>query len=159
LVILVTVSSNGGKYTGLCILLFGSYTSAPLLIAWLSGNTPGKSSALPALRSIYTKAESHAEPGKRSLVIGVNGCGNLAGVIGAQLYKKRYSPRFLVPFYVTLGFVIFSMVGFLSYRFVLRAVNRDKARKVRGWTDEQIENERTSSERYADKKYIFVYGL
>jgi hypothetical protein len=107
----------------------------------------------------FYKAENHAEPGKRSLVIGVNGCGNLAGVIGAQLYKERYSPRFLVPFYVTLGFVFFSMVGFLSYRFVLRAVNRDKARKVRGWTEEQIENERTSSERYADKKYIFVYGL
>lgn len=51
------------------------------------------------------------------------------------------------------------MVGFLSYRFVLRAVNRDKARKVRGWTEEQIENERTSLERYADKKFTFVYGL
>lgn len=51
------------------------------------------------------------------------------------------------------------MVGFLSYRFVLRAVNNDKDRKVRGWTEEQIENERTSPERYADKKFTFVYGL
>ncbi|KAH8693868.1 major facilitator superfamily transporter [Talaromyces proteolyticus] len=139
LVVLVTVSNNGGKYTGLCILLFGSYTSAPLIIAWLSGNTP--------------------EPGKRSLVIGVNGCGNLAGVVGAQLYRAEYAPKFLVPFFVTLCFVFVAMLGFLSYRFVLRAVNQVKARKVQGWTDQQIENERTSSERYADKKYTFVYGL
>jgi hypothetical protein len=33
-------STSGSKYAGLCVLLFGSYTTAPLLIAWLSGNTP-----------------------------------------------------------------------------------------------------------------------
>lgn len=41
LVIVVTTGSNGGKYAGLCILLFGSYISPPLTAAWLSGNTPG----------------------------------------------------------------------------------------------------------------------
>lgn len=99
------------------------------------------------------------EPGKRSLAIGVNGCGNLAGVIGAQLFRAQYAPRFLLPFYVTLGLTIFSMAGFLSYRFVLRAVNRRKARKIQGWSKQQLNDERTSSKRYADKKYIFVYGL
>ncbi|KAL1979576.1 hypothetical protein VTN96DRAFT_5549 [Rasamsonia emersonii] len=139
LVVLVTVQHNGAKYAGLCILLLGSYTSAPLVVAWLSGNTP--------------------EPGKRSFVIGVNGCGNLAGVIGAQLFRAQYAPRFLLPFYVTLGLTIFSMAGFLSYRFVLRAVNRRKARKIQGWNEQQLDDERRSSKRYADKKYIFVYGL
>lgn len=42
LVVTVTVNSNGGKYAGLCVLLFGSYISAPLTVAWLAGNTPGK---------------------------------------------------------------------------------------------------------------------
>lgn len=42
LVVLVTVQHNGAKYAGLCILLSGSYTSAPLIVAWLSGNTPGE---------------------------------------------------------------------------------------------------------------------
>lgn len=42
LIITVTVKGHGGKYAGLCILLFGSYVSAPLTVAWLSGNTPGK---------------------------------------------------------------------------------------------------------------------
>lgn len=42
LIITVTVKGHGGKYAGLCILLFGSYVSAPLTVAWLSGNTPGE---------------------------------------------------------------------------------------------------------------------
>ena len=42
LIVTVTVNSNGGKYAGLCILLLGSYISAPLTVAWLSGNTPGR---------------------------------------------------------------------------------------------------------------------
>lgn len=41
LIVTVTVSSNGGKYAGLCVLLFGSYISSPLTVAWLAGNTPG----------------------------------------------------------------------------------------------------------------------
>ena len=41
LIVTVTVQSNGAKYAGLCILLFGSYVSAPLTVAWLSNNTPG----------------------------------------------------------------------------------------------------------------------
>ncbi len=44
LIVTVTVKAHGGKYAGLCILLFGSYISAPLTVAWLSGNTPGKNS-------------------------------------------------------------------------------------------------------------------
>jgi dolichol kinase len=45
LVITVTTETLGVKYAGLCILLFGSYVSAPLTMAWLSGNTPGTTSS------------------------------------------------------------------------------------------------------------------
>jgi predicted MFS family arabinose efflux permease len=76
LIITVTAHSHGAKYAGLCILLFGSYVSAPLTVAWLSGNTP--------------------EPGKRALVLGVNGFGNLSGVIGAQLFRASYAPGYLM---------------------------------------------------------------
>jgi hypothetical protein len=72
----VTAKTHGAKYAGLCILLFGSYVSAPLTVAWLSGNTP--------------------EPGKRALVLGVNGFGNLSGVIGSQLFRKSYAPDYLM---------------------------------------------------------------
>ena len=42
LILTVTIDHNSGKYAGLCILLFGCYVSAPLTVAWLAGNTPGK---------------------------------------------------------------------------------------------------------------------
>jgi MFS family permease len=72
LVAVVTASTNAAKYAALCVLLFGSYVPPPLTVAWLSGNTPA--------------------PGKRALVLGVNGWGNLAGVIGSQLYRPEHAP-------------------------------------------------------------------
>ncbi|KAH8626263.1 hypothetical protein IG631_18281 [Alternaria alternata] len=139
LIITVTAPSHHAQYAGLCILLFGSYISAPLTVAWLSGNNP--------------------EPGKRSLVLGVNGFGNLAGVIGSQLYKKRYAPRYLTPFYATLGFVAAALIGYTAYRFILKAVNRRKMIWAEGRSAEQIEAERLDSTRYADAKMSFLYGL
>ncbi|KAK1540344.1 major facilitator superfamily transporter [Colletotrichum paranaense] len=139
LVATVTVESNGGKYAALCVLLLGSYVAAPLTVAWLSGNTP--------------------EPGKRSLILGLNGFGNLSGVIGAQLYRDRYKPGYKIPFYVTLGFVAVSLLGYLSYRLTLAAVNRRKLEIMRQKTADEIERERLDNTRYADKKWTFIYGL
>jgi hypothetical protein len=139
LVITVTVPSHGAQYAGLCILLFGSYISAPLTVAWLSGNNP--------------------EPGKRSLVLGVNGFGNLAGVIGSQLYRKKYAPRYLIPFYATLGFVAAALLGYTAYRFILKAVNARKMAWARGKSAEEVEAERLDTMRYADAKMSFLYGL
>jgi hypothetical protein len=42
LILTVTTESAKAKYAGLCILLFGCYVSAPLTVAWLAGNTPGR---------------------------------------------------------------------------------------------------------------------
>ncbi|EDU43685.1 allantoate transport protein [Pyrenophora tritici-repentis Pt-1C-BFP] len=141
LIITVTTLSHGAQYAGLCILLFGSYISAPLTLAWLSGNNP-----VP-------------EPGKRSVVVGVNGFGNFAGVIGSQLYKKRYAPRYLTPFYATLGFVVAALVGYIAYKFILKAVNAKKLQMASGKTAEQAEAERLDGTRYADAKWTFLYGL
>ncbi|GKT52348.1 major facilitator-type transporter hxnP [Colletotrichum spaethianum] len=139
LIATVTVESSGGKYAALCVLLLGSYVAAPLTVAWLSGNTP--------------------EPGKRSLVLGLNGFGNIAGVIGAQLYRAKYKPDYKIPFYITLGFVAVALVGYLSYRFTLAAVNRRKLEIMRHKSQEDIEKERVDGTRYADKKWTFIYGL
>ncbi|KAK1574748.1 major facilitator superfamily transporter [Colletotrichum navitas] len=139
LIATVTVESSGGKYAALCVLLLGSYVAAPLTVAWLSGNTP--------------------EPGKRSLVLGLNGFGNIAGVIGAQLYRAKYKPDYKVPFYITLGFVAVALMGYLSYRLTLAAVNQRKLEIMRHKSQEEIEKERTDGTRYADKKWTFIYGL
>ncbi|KAI4934826.1 hypothetical protein J4E85_002686 [Alternaria conjuncta] len=139
LIITVTAPTHPAQYAGLCILLSGSYISAPLTVAWLSGNNP--------------------EPGKRSLVLGVNGFGNLAGVVGAQLYKKKYAPRYLVPFYGTLGFVVAALLGYTAYRFILVKVNRRKVAWRRGKSVQAVEAERLDGARYADAKMTFLYGL
>ena len=135
----MTTHAEGARYAGLCILLFGSYISAPLTVAWLSGNTP--------------------EPGKRALVLGVNGFGNLSGVIGSQLFRKSYAPKYLIPFYSTLGFIAVALVGYLAYRFTLAAVNKRKQAKLDRMTPEEIAVERNSDEQYADRKITFLYGL
>jgi len=139
LIVTVTVDSSGGKYAGLCILTFGSYISAPLTVAWLSGNTP--------------------EPGMRALVLGVNGFGNFAGVIGSQLYQSKYAPGYRLPFYATLGFVATALLGYLSYRFTLAAVNKRRHEKLQNMTPQEIEYERINDTRYSDKKLTFTYGL
>jgi hypothetical protein len=99
------------------------------------------------------------EPGKRTLVLGVNGFGNLAGVIGSQIYDAKYGPSYRTSFFITLGIAIVSFLGYTSYRFTLAAVNKYKRRRLAGMTVEELENERTNQARYADKKLTFIYGL
>jgi predicted MFS family arabinose efflux permease len=139
LMAVVTASTNAAKYAALCVLLFGSYVPPPLTVAWLSGNTPA--------------------PGKRALVLGVNGWGNLAGVIGSQLYRPEHAPEYRLPLFATLGFVGVALAGFVAYRATLQAVNRCRAAIMRSKTAEEIEAERSNELRYADRKWTFVYGL
>lgn len=155
---MVLAGSSHGKYAGLCVFLFGSYISAPLTVAWLSNNTPGES---PHMLSLDCTNRLHAreEPGKRALVLGVNGFGNLAGVIGSQLYRQEYAPDYQTPFYVTLGFVAAALLGYLSYRITLESVNRRRAAIRMTKTPGEIDRERTDQTRYSDNKFTFAYGL
>ncbi|KAJ4401639.1 hypothetical protein N0V91_007811 [Didymella pomorum] len=132
LIITVLGSATTVKYAGLCILLSGSYVPGPLTAAWLSGNTP---------------------------VLGGNGFGNLAGVIGGQLYKHKYAPHYRLPFHVTLGFVATALLGYTAYRFTLKAVNARRKNILASKTAAEIEEERINDTRYADRKWTFTYGL
>lgn len=152
----VTITNNHGRYAGLCILTFGSYVSAPLTAAWLSGNTPGMDSEEPLAVHLLTV---NLEPGKRSLVLGFNGFGNLSGIIGSELFQPRFAPRYLIPFYATLGFIVTSILGYIAYRYTLWAVNKLRMKKMEGWTEDEKEVECISNERLGDKKYTFMYGL
>ncbi|KAJ9295876.1 hypothetical protein DTO217A2_8938 [Paecilomyces variotii] len=100
------------QYLSLCLLLSGSFVPSPLTVAWLSGNIP--------------------QPGKRAIILGVNGWGNLAGVLAAFLFAPRWrGNEYRVPLFVTLGFVVFSFLGFLGLEFMLIQLNaaRVKASK------------------------------
>lgn len=139
LIAVVVSSTSTAKYVALCVLLFGSSVPPPLTVAWLSGNTPA--------------------PGKRALVLGVNGLGNLAGVIGAQLYRPAYAPDYREALLATLAFVAAAMAGVVAYRVALQAVNRRRAVLRARKSDDEIAAERTNNVRYADQKWTFAYGL
>ncbi|KAM7185714.1 MFS general substrate transporter [Rhypophila sp. PSN 637] len=139
LILVLTVPTNRGKYVALCVLLFGSYVPPLLTAAWLSGNTPA--------------------PGKRAIVLGVMGLGNLAGAIGSGIYRKEYAPGYRTPLFVTLGFVSAALLGYVSYRETLKAVNRKRADVRRAKTAAECEAEERNVERYADGKWTFVYNL
>lgn len=139
LVIVLPLSNIHARYGGLVILLAGTFVAAPITVAWLAGNTP--------------------EPGKRTFVLGLNGWGNLGGIIGSELFLAKYGPDYHYPLKVTAGLIAASWVGYACYHFELRAVNRYKARKVAGMTPEEMEEEMKGEKRYADKKWTFVYGL
>lgn len=93
------------------------------------------------------------------MILGINGWGNLAGVIGAYVYSAKYSPEYRTSFFITLGIVIAAFIGYLSYRFTLGWVNRRRQRILSRMSHEEIMAERDNDQRYADRKYTFIYGL
>ncbi|KAL1998822.1 hypothetical protein VTN02DRAFT_5514 [Thermoascus thermophilus] len=99
------------QYVSLCILLSGSFVPSPLTVAWLSGNIP--------------------QPGKRAIILGINGWGNLAGVLAAVIFAPRWRGNgYRVPLAITLGFVVISCLGFAMLRTVLVKVNAARSRAM-----------------------------
>ena len=133
------LTHSAARYGGIIILLSGTFISSPITVAWLSGNTP--------------------EPGKRAIVLGINGWGNLGGIIGSELFLAKYGPNSVWPLKVTTGLIAVAWVGYAAYYFELKAWNRYKAKKIASMTPEEIEAENTGGPRYADKKWTFVYGV
>ncbi|KAK4046566.1 hypothetical protein OIO90_006517 [Microbotryomycetes sp. JL221] len=139
LVMVCLITSNQGRYASLCVLQIGGYAAPPLTVAWLANNTP--------------------DPGKRALILGMNGWGNVAGVAGAQLFRPAYAPRYLIPFYVSLGLNVFAFVGYGLYRMLLWYVNRVRDRRTKNWTKQDWQMEEDNDERKGDNKLTFRYTL
>ena len=139
LVITLPLENIHGRYGGLVVLLAGTFIAAPITVAWLAGNTP--------------------EPGKRTFILGINGWGNLGGIIGSELYLSKYGPDYHWPLKVTVGLIAAAWVGYAAYHFELKFMNRYKAKKIAKMTPEEIEAESRNEKRYADRKWTFVYGM
>ncbi|KAK2780618.1 hypothetical protein FQN53_001093 [Emmonsiellopsis sp. PD_33] len=115
-------------YFSLCVLLSGSLIPSPLTVAWLAGNIPN--------------------PGKRTIILGINGYGNLAGVVASLIFSPRFQDDgYRIPFLITLGFVLASFVGFAVLRSVLHMINiaRSKATVISSAAD--LETDYSDSER------------
>ena len=147
------------RYLSLVVLLSGSFVASPLTVAWLTNNIP--------------------DPGKRSIVLGINGWGNLAGVIAAIIFSPRFEKEgYIIPFWITLACVLVSFIGFVAFRLMIVRTNKHREKITRKWDSGQLEREaqkgdvgmvgpltlleKLAGERFtreADMKLTFRYGL
>lgn len=111
------------RYLALNVLLSGTFIASPLTVAWVSGNTPS--------------------PGKRALLLGINGWGNLAGLFSALLFQPKYAEEgYVTPFWWTLICVAAAAAGYLLFWRNLKSENERRRILVAGWDDEEIEKEK-----------------
>ncbi|CAK3984902.1 related to nicotinamide mononucleotide permease [Lecanosticta acicola] len=110
------------RYFSLCVLLSGSFIASPLTVAWLANNTP--------------------EPGKRAILLGINGWGNLAGIFMGVLFTPRDEKTgYVQSFTVLLVCALISLAGFIAFRFALVRENRFRDNVIRSWSEEEKERE------------------
>ncbi|KAK3726074.1 hypothetical protein LTR37_000222 [Vermiconidia calcicola] len=110
------------RYVALCLLLSGSFIASPLTVTWLTNNTP--------------------EPGKRAIMLGINGWGNLAGIFLALLFTPADKKNgYIRPFIITLVCVLASFAGYVAFWMMLVRENKQRDAIIAGWTEEERERE------------------
>lgn len=110
------------RYVSLCILLAGSFVASPLTVAWLANNTP--------------------QPGKRAILLGINGWGNLAGCFIVVLFTPDdRKDGYVRSFVVLLVCVVGAFAGFIAFWVLLVRENRWRESVVRKWSGEERERE------------------
>lgn len=131
--------ATGARYVALCVMLGGTYVASPLTVAWLAGNVEA--------------------PSKRAVVLGINGWGNLAGVFSSLLFRPRFAPDYLVPFYVTLACVSVSLLGFAALRLMLAQENATRRAVLACWSKEDVERERVSGRGPLEEARTLAHGI
>ncbi|TKA31051.1 hypothetical protein B0A50_02019 [Salinomyces thailandicus] len=110
------------RYLSLCILLSGSFIASPLTVAWLTNNTP--------------------EPGKRAILLGINGWGNLAGVFSSLLFTPAQEEEgYVRPFLITLVCVVGAFAGYIAFWLLLIRENKWRDNVTAAWTEDERERE------------------
>jgi MFS family permease len=122
LTVMTPVDSYVLRYASLCVLLSGSFIASPLTVAWLTNNTP--------------------EPGKRAILLGINGWGNLAGVFSALLFTPEdEKDGYVRPFFATLVCVGLAFAGFAVFRMMLLRENDRRDKTVAAMSEEERQRE------------------
>ncbi|KAL4812285.1 major facilitator superfamily domain-containing protein [Aspergillus spinulosporus] len=93
-VVMATSHNEKLRYGFAHVCLAGVFAGGPLVAVWLASNTPNKAC--------------------RSVILGINGWSNLAGVIAGQLFKSKYAPGYKYPLVVTMVLIAVGMGGFLQ---------------------------------------------
>ncbi|KAF2091940.1 MFS general substrate transporter [Saccharata proteae CBS 121410] len=111
------------KYMALCVLLSGTFIASPLTVAWLTNNIPS--------------------PGRRAMALGINGWGNVAGVIAALLWKPdKPNGGYATAFVWTAVLVALAFAGFAAFRVGLMVENEKRKEAIRVWDESEVEAER-----------------
>lgn len=110
-------SHSAPKYLSLCLILSGSYIASPLTIAWFTANI--------------------THPSKRAVVLGINGWGNLAGVLAPWIFAPRYAPSYTTSLGLTMVLVGVSTVGYVAFEKLLRSENEWRARVCAEWAERE----------------------
>ncbi|KAI4205287.1 MAG: hypothetical protein LQ350_000610 [Teloschistes chrysophthalmus] len=133
-IMLITGKGVAVKYAGCYVIASGIFVASGITLAWLPTNLP--------------------RYGKRATGIGMQlTIGNSAGIAAPYLYPTHDSPRFVMGHAVTLALLALSAAvsGVLWYTYV-RTNERRRAgledEKVRGMTDEEIDELGDESPRY-----------
>ncbi|KAL5362006.1 major facilitator superfamily domain-containing protein [Aspergillus floccosus] len=136
-VVMATSSNPKLRYGFAHVCLAGVFAGGPLIAVWLAGNTPNKAA--------------------RSVILGINGWSNLAGVIAGQLFKSSYAPSYRYPLIVTMILIAVGMVGFCAIRGLYMLENRGRKQIVETWDQSRYTEELTATARKGDKKLTWVY--
>ncbi|KAG0634352.1 major facilitator superfamily domain-containing protein [Tuber brumale] len=108
LLVLLPLTALAPRYVSLCLLLSGTYIASPLTVAWLSNNME--------------------TPGKRAVVLGINGWGNVAGVLASWIFRPEWAPGYEKSFGWTMGSVGVAWVGYALFWAVIRGGNGRRGR-------------------------------
>lgn len=128
------------RYFALNVLLSGTFIASPLTVAWLSDNTPS--------------------PGKRALLLGINGWGNLAGVLSAFLFKPQYAESgYIVSFWWTLLCVAGAAVGYILLWRNLKIQNAWRKKLLSRWDEEDVAMEKASGRGPLDHHHVVLRPL
>jgi hypothetical protein len=138
LIVMYTSSDPHLRYGFTHVCLVGAFSAGPLIVGWLANNTPLL--------------------GPRSLIIGINGYSNIAGVIAGQLFKAHYAPSYGYPLKITMILIAVGMLGFLGMRGAYMYENRWRAKQIAGWDEEQRRAEdRGENGRRGDQRWTFTF--
>ncbi|KAK7926593.1 transporter [Apiospora marii] len=138
-VVMAVSDRNDLRYGFAYVCMTGVFVGGPLLAVWLAGNTPWK--------------------GARSVMLGVNGWSNIAGVIAGQIFKDKYAPRYEVPLIITICIMVAGACGLVFIRFMYQRENRKRAREIADWDEQRFAEESASQVRRGDQRHTFMYGL
>ncbi|KAH8660081.1 major facilitator superfamily domain-containing protein [Xylariales sp. PMI_506] len=135
---LIVSSNNKVRYGFLFVVMIGAGSINPLSAAWLNDNTPDKAT--------------------RSIIMGIYGWNNVAGVIAGQVYSSKYGPSYRTSASVTLGIVALGTVGFVISRVLYMLENKKRKAEIEGWSEEQFEEEQMNGQRRGHEKKYFLFG-